>query len=214
MVFRLSVIADRGIFATDREWLASIERLAGQITDIGDASIQVRIKGVSTAERARLAAMAAVALGPLVGRAVFNGTPAEAERLGFGAAHLPEEAIPSGGLAIPPAVPFGASIHSHAALDRAVRAGAAYVQFGPVFNAGSKPVPGVGLDVLAAIAAASPIPVVAVGGVTPANAVACFESGAAAIAVITGVLRARDPAAAITAYRAAAAARVTRFQPA
>jgi thiamine-phosphate pyrophosphorylase len=212
--FRLSVIADRGVFAQECEWLASIELVAATIAGLDDVSLQVRIKGVSIRERGRLAALAATTLGPLVGRAVLNGTPAEAALLGFGAAHLPEEAIPIDPVAPAPAVPFGASIHSRAALDRSVRAGAAYVQFGPVFDAGSKPVVGAGVGALSAIASASPIPVVAVGGMSTANAAACFEAGAAAIAVVTGVLRAGDPAAAITAYRAACPMAAARFQPA
>ena len=208
-MFRLSVIADRGIFASDSEWLAALDRVAQSLLATQDVSLQIRVKGFEPAERARLIERACEVLGGARARAILNGSPGEAARLGFGGAHMPEVAI-SPRAAGTGSLLAGASVHSLDALRRAVAAEAGYVQFGPVFDAGSKQAAGAGLPALAEIAAASPVPVVAVGGVRPENAGTCIDAGAAAVASVTGVLRAPDPGAAIAAYRAAIAAATSR----
>ena len=57
----------------------------------------------------------------------------------------------------------------------------------PVFAPLSKPagMPPLGLDALRAITARARIPVIALGGVTEANAPLCVEAGAAGVAGIT-----------------------------
>lgn len=201
-MFRLSIIADRGIFTSHGAWLAALDRVARLVESMDDVSLQVRVKGLDDHTRSRLIAKASEVLGPRAARAILNGTPAEAREHGFRGAHLPEAQIEA---SHPDASPLlvGASVHSLAALERALAARVDYVQFGPVFDAGSKPAAGVGFEALAAIVAESPVPVVAVGGITPGNAPACLEAGAAAVAVVTGVFRQPDPGDAIATYLAA-----------
>ena len=98
---------------------------------------------------------------------------------------------------------MGASIHSVAALVRAVDAGADFALFGPVFDAGSKPVRGVGIEALRRVTSGARIPVVAIGGIAPIHVMPCRRAGAVGVAVITGVLLAPDPAQAIADYLAA-----------
>ncbi len=80
------------------------------------------------------------------------------------------------------------SCHDVDAVRRARKAGADLVLFGPVFEkrVGGEPVvAGLGLDSLrAACEAGGAMPVLALGGVTEANAAACWNSGAAGIAGI------------------------------
>jgi thiamine-phosphate diphosphorylase len=73
---------------------------------------------------------------------------------------------------------------------RAQEEGADYLGVGPVYPTGSKADAGeaVGTVRLAKICAAVRLPVVAIGGVNAGNAAEVMESGAAGIAVISGIL--------------------------
>jgi len=63
--------------------------------------------------------------------------------------------------------------------------GADYLVFGPVFETASHPGrPARGLEALAEVAAAVPIPVLAIGGIDAERARACREAGAAGFAAI------------------------------
>ncbi len=103
---------------------------------------------------------------------------------------------------------LGVSAHSAEEAHRAAASGADYVSLSPIFLSESKPGygPALGGEELRRIAAALAIPVVALGGVTPATAAACLEAGAAGIAVMGTVMRADDPASTIADLAAAMAA--------
>ena len=80
----------------------------------------------------------------------------------------------------------GVSCHSLEAAQSAAAAGADYLFFGPVFATPSKASFGApqGLDLLAKVCRAVPIPVLAIGGITLESAAPCLDSGAAGIAAI------------------------------
>jgi thiamine-phosphate pyrophosphorylase len=61
----------------------------------------------------------------------------------------------------------------------------------------------IGLDTLAEICAAVSIPVVAIGGITAANAAAAVEAGCAGVAVVSAIFGQPDAAAAAAGIRAA-----------
>ena len=86
---------------------------------------------------------------------------------------------------------------------RAEREGADYVGVGPVFATATKPDAGepLGLDRLAAIAAAVGIPVVAIGGITQDNVASVFAAGASGAAVVSAVVAADDITAAARAIK-------------
>jgi thiamine-phosphate pyrophosphorylase len=93
-------------------------------------------------------------------------------------------------------------------LDEARRADARaadYVGAGPVFPTGSKAdaAPPLGLDGLRAVCAATPLPVVAIGGIGVANAAAVIGAGVAGVSVISAICGADDPAGAARALAAA-----------
>jgi thiamine-phosphate pyrophosphorylase len=101
-----------------------------------------------------------------------------------------------------PAAIVGCSTHSAAQLEAARREPVSYIAVGPVFGTSTK-VTGyeaVGLDlVAAAVRIADPIPIVAIGGVTLANAASAVEAGASAVAVISDLL-VGDPVERVKAY--------------
>jgi thiamine-phosphate pyrophosphorylase len=98
-----------------------------------------------------------------------------------------------------PERPFliGVSTHNAAQVEAAVRGGADYIGFGPVFETATKvnPDPVQGIEGLAdAARRAGAVPVVAIGGITPARAAAIAAAGAAAACCISSVNDSRNPA--------------------
>jgi thiamine-phosphate pyrophosphorylase len=93
----------------------------------------------------------------------------------------------------------GASAGSVEAARAAIAAGADHLGVGPVYEArGTKTDAGppVGLTLIRAIAAFSPLPIVGIGGITAENAGAVIAAGAAGVAVISAVGLAPDVEAA------------------
>ena len=80
----------------------------------------------------------------------------------------------------------GVSCHSLEAAQLAVAAGADYIFFGPVFATPSKAAFGSpqGLSRLSEVCHSVSVPVLAIGGITLANAPSCFSAGASGIAAI------------------------------
>jgi thiamine-phosphate pyrophosphorylase len=100
---------------------------------------------------------------------------------------------------------LGISTHNVAQVRAACDAGADYLGFGPVFATATKanPDPVQGLDGLrAAVAAAAGRPIVAIGGITAADAGDIYRAGAHALCAISAVNEARDPHATARQFRA------------
>ncbi len=85
----------------------------------------------------------------------------------------------------------GVSAHGLDDLRRARDAGADYATLSPIFPSPSKPGygPALGLEALAALHEAVGLPVLALGGVTAAEARACRDAGAHGIAVMGPAMR-------------------------
>lgn len=96
----------------------------------------------------------------------------------------------------------GASVHSLDEALSAERAGADWVVFGPVYDTPSKRPygPPQGLVRLAETARALRIPVIAIGGITPARVGEVCEAGARGVAAISAILGASSPATATRAF--------------
>ncbi len=94
----------------------------------------------------------------------------------------------------------GLSCHTLDDVRRAAEAGADYVTLSPIFPTDSKPGygPALGSGIVAQ-AERFGVPVLALGGIAPANAAACRAGGAAGIAVMGGVMAAEYPGAAMAA---------------
>ncbi len=89
---------------------------------------------------------------------------------------------------------MGISCHSLEAARSAASGGADYLFFGPIFPTPSKEAFGAphGLERLGEVCRAVAIPVLAIGGITLANASACLAAGASGIAAIRLFQEARD----------------------
>jgi len=97
---------------------------------------------------------------------------------------------------------IGQSCHSKGEAVRAEQNGVDYLTLSPIFMTQSKPDTRkpLGLATLQEIAALLPLPVIALGGMTPERAKACLDSGAAGIAVMGDLMRATDVAARMAEY--------------
>jgi len=103
---------------------------------------------------------------------------------------------------------IGASVHSLPDALQAELEGADWLVFGPVYDTPSKRMygPPQGLDKLARVAAAVRLPVVAIGGITPARVRDVRAAGARGVAVVSSILAADSPADATRRFLEALAA--------
>jgi thiamine-phosphate diphosphorylase len=130
---------------------------------------------------------------------IVNDRPDIAFALGADGVHLGEEDMPvtlarklfdSAGQRMI----IGASVSTVEEAAQALRDGADYVSLGPIFATATKPDAGaaVGLEVIAQMKKACPLPVVAIGGINAQNVGSVLQAGADAVAVISAVSRAQD----------------------
>jgi thiamine-phosphate pyrophosphorylase len=115
-----------------------------------------------------------------------------AEGLHLGQSDLPIERARS---LVPMTTRIGLSTHSPEQARDAVMRGADLIGFGPIFPTRSKqqPDPVVGVPALRALCETLPVPIVAIGGITPENLDAVAETGVALVAAISAVCGAPDP---------------------
>lgn len=161
----------------------------------GLRQVVLREKDLPRDERAALAEALRAVLADVDGQLIVAGP----DPLGGSAVHLAAAGpYPPPGLAL-----VGRSCHDEAELSRLTTE--RYAMVSPVFPTPSKPGygPPLGLDGLARLVARSPVPVLALGGVTPGNAAGCLAAGAAGVAVMGAVMRADDPAAVVRDLRGA-----------
>lgn len=94
---------------------------------------------------------------------------------------------------------IGRSVDNVQQAIEAEREGADYVSIGAVFTTATKPdaAQAVGVETVRAVKMAVSIPVVAIGGITIANALCVFKAGADAIAVISVVAESDNPLEAV-----------------
>ncbi|MBV8513933.1 MAG: thiamine phosphate synthase, partial [Acidobacteria bacterium] len=98
---------------------------------------------------------------------------------------------------------IGASCHSLESAKAALRDGADYIFFGPVFATPSKAKFGEpqGVKKLGAVCGAVNVPVIAIGGITLDNAGQCIEAGALGIAAIRLFQDAVEPAQIVSSLK-------------
>jgi len=150
--------------------------------------VQLRLRNRPALEVEALAKRL-VDLSPRAGsRILVNGRLDVALSSGAGGVHLPADGLPVAAVrrAAPPGFVVSRSTHSRKAVERAFEEGASFVVFGPIFPTPSKPGhPGVGLEVLEKIVSSVPIPVYALGGVTPERVPQIADTGVHGIAGIS-----------------------------
>lgn len=161
----------------------------------GASVIQLRMKN-SPARVLLSETQKAVALAE--GRALVfvNDRPDVAVAAGADGVHVGDEDLPVAEIRriFGDRLLIGATVRTLEEARQAARDGADYVGFGPVFPTRTKTVEAEvrGLDRLAETAGGSPIPVVAIAGMTVERAAEVARAGAAAAAVVSDILGAPD----------------------
>lgn len=199
--FRFYLITDR--LRSRHQPEAWLPRLAAA----GLRAVQVREKDLGPAQLAAYAQKlrdAAVAGSTATLEFYLNDRADLALSLGFAGVHLREDSLPLASHAplLRERLRFGVSCHGVAAVLAAEAEGAAFATFGPIYETASKAAygPPVGLTLLEQAAARSKLPLLALGGVTPARARACRDAGAWGVAAISAIWDAEDPVAALHAF--------------
>lgn len=199
VAFRLYAVADAAICdAPDfAERCAALGELGGKhlavyVRDDRAASARTAISALRASSTPVFVRRAAMATGEVAGASGVHLTSDDMHEIG-----ITRRVRKTDG-----ALLVAASVHDVAGTIRARDAACAFVMFGHVFETPSKPgVPGRGIGALAsACTAAEPLPVFAIGGITPAHVEACREAGAFGVAAVRGLFGHPDPRPLLEAY--------------
>jgi thiamine-phosphate pyrophosphorylase len=190
-----------GLYALTPDWrdTDAMTACVDAVLDGGAAAIQYRNK--TAAANLRLQQGRALkALCAARGAAlIINDDIDLARAVGADGVHLGrgDATISEARARLHPAALVGASCYdSLERAEAAVGAGADYIAFGSFYPSNIKPdAVRAGLSLLSTAKARWTVPVVAIGGITPANAGALVEAGADAVAVISALFDAADVAA-------------------
>jgi thiamine-phosphate pyrophosphorylase len=190
--FRLCLVTDRKA-VPDGALVAVVEACLGA----GLRAVQLREKDLPGGALFRLAGELRALTWRFGARLIVNERADVAVAVSADGLHLPAAGLPvdAARRVLGHDRLLGVSTHDAAEASAAGRAGADYVVFGPVYETPSKEAYGApqGLDGLAEACLRSPVPVVAIGGITAERVGDVARAGAAGIAVIRPLLGARDP---------------------
>lgn len=184
-------------------------RLAVDLAAAGAMLLQLRAKPLAAGVLTALATRAVAAVASHGTHVIVNDRADVALAAGAAGVHVGDEDLPVAAVreVLGPGKIVGYSTHSIDDVTAAASLPVDYIGFGPVFDSPTKA--GVrearGMSLLAAACSASPIPVVAIGGVSLATAPDCWRAGAASVAVISEIERTADVGRLVRAYSDAAA---------
>src|SRR3984893_13364454 len=187
---RLYVILDVACFPDAGEMFAAAEELAVA----GVTLLQYRNKSGSARQMLQEARELRARLGASV-KLIMNDRADLCLAAGFDGLHMGQDDLSpaSARKIIGPARWLGVSTHNPDQLAAADKASADYLAIGPVFRTNTKanPEPVVGLEGVCRARELTRKPLVAIGGITRANARSVIDAGADCVAVISDLLR--DP---------------------
>ena len=188
---RLYAILDVGCFAPPLRTASAIVDYARSLADGGVILLQYRNKVGSTREMLNDAHAIRETLGNQV-TLIMNDRADLCVAADFDGVHVGQHDLSPQGArtVIGKGCILGVSTHTLEQLREADAGPADYIAYGPIFATSSKPdheLP-VGIEGIQAARAATRKPLVAIGGITRANALAVIEAGADSVAVISDLL--------------------------
>lgn len=170
-------------------------KVARQMIDGGVDLMQLRAKGSSSAEIAKIAAelhgLTAERDVPLI----INDHPEIARLVSAEGVHVGQDdlAISEVREIAGPNGMVGKSTHSVGQAIRAFHEGADYIGFGPIFATPTKPdYRPIGLSEIQSVHQAVRIPIFCIGGITLDNLPEVMEAGARRVVIVSGLLQAKE----------------------
>ena len=190
---KILVITSRKRFEGEEDFLKQIEKIAAA----KPFGIVLREKDLPVKEYSALARKVRDICRSAGASLIVHSHPEVARELGIPALHMPLDAL--GKMSSEERKEFevlGASCHSVEDVLRAKAFGCDYVTAGHVYATDCKPgLPPRGADFLAEVCGpAAPMPVFALGGLTPARAPEVRRAGAAGFAMMSSAMDAENPA--------------------
>jgi thiamine-phosphate pyrophosphorylase len=180
-------------FVTDRRRFGltpdALVAAAARVSRGGVDVIQVRERDLNDRDLTSLVRRIVAAVAGSRARVFVNDRADIAMAAGAGGVHLRGDSPPASRLRaiVPPGFTIGRSVHTLDEIDAAAGDGGCdYLIFGTVFRSAGKPPghPVAGLAGLAAAVRRSPLPVIAIGGVTPEREPDVARVGAAGLAAV------------------------------
>lgn len=174
--------------------------LLERLVPMGVRLVQLRAKDLTPADLREQVLRAKACCDANGAQLVLNDYWELALELGVDFVHLGQEDLDGADLAAlrRAGIRYGLSTHDEAELERALACDPAYVALGPVYPTLLKQMPWApqGLARVAQWKARiGALPLVAIGGLTPARAGGIWAAGAVSCAVVTDIVQASDPEA-------------------
>jgi len=175
-----------------------VDQLAANLFAAGVRLFQYRDKRAAGGELLRNARALAEQLVSQGATSMANDRPDVAHLAGANGVHVGQDDVDAedARVVVGPSKLVGVSTHNRGQFEAALETSADYLAVGPIFATGSKesPDPVVGVALLKELRGLTERPIVAIGGITLERAKEVIEAGADSVAVISGILRAEDPA--------------------
>jgi thiamine-phosphate pyrophosphorylase len=194
------LVTDRGLLAGRRLTDVVAAAVAGGVT-----CVQLREKEASGREFVRIAKELLEVLRPVGVPLIINDRVDVAVAADADGAHVGQDDIPAAAARkiLGPDKILGVTVATPEEAAKAAEEGADYVGASAVFATPTKRDAGqpMGIDGLRRLCMASPVPVVAIGGVNLENAGDMIRAGAAGVAVVRAIMAASDPKAAAQLLR-------------
>jgi thiamine-phosphate pyrophosphorylase len=155
----------------------------------GASVIQLRERDLPDVEILDLARRVIDALAGTGARVLINDRPDIAVAAGAAGVHLRADSVPASRVRaiVPRGFIVGRSVHSLEEIDAAAADGGCdYLMFGTVFPSAGKPAdhPVAGIERLRDACRRSPLPIIAIGGITPDREADVARAGAAGLAAV------------------------------
>jgi thiamine-phosphate pyrophosphorylase len=194
----LYVILDAALLPSDPT------ELTIRMLDAGARLFQYRNKTSSSRELLEASQSVWFAVRQYGGRFIVNDRADIARLAGASGVHLGQDDLDVSGarMIVGAESIIGFSTHNVEQFQAAAESDADYLAVGPIFATNSKanPDPAVGVDFIRRVRKLTSKPIVAIGGITPERARQVIDAGADSVAVISDILKARNPAERVRQY--------------